>query len=84
MPPSSTERAPGTAPAPTDAALREEVLTLREPTPQASLPLAAEGVQRFVWEHRYGTMLIEVLGNEVRVDGKVVDPLHPAAGGPRA
>lgn len=57
--------------------LREEVLKLREPTPQASLPLAVEGVQRYVWEHRYGSMLIEVIGDEVRVDGQVVRPLQP-------
>jgi hypothetical protein len=60
-----------------NAPLREEVLTLREATPQASLPLAAEGVQRFVWEHRFGSMLIEVDGDEVRVNGELVQPLHP-------
>ena len=59
------------APAP----LRDEVLTLREASPQASLPLAAEGVQRFVWEHRFGSMLIEVDGDEVRVNGDVVQPV---------
>lgn len=59
----------------TPAPLREEVLTLREASPQASLPLAAEGVQRFVWEHRFGSMLIEVDGDEVRVDGEVVQPV---------
>ncbi len=61
------------APAP----LREEVLKLREASPQASLPLAAEGVQRFVWEHRFGSMLIEVDGDEVRVNGAVVQPVPP-------
>lgn len=58
--------------------LREEVLTLREASPQTNLPLAAEGVQRYVWEHRYGSMLIEIIGDEVRVDGEVVRPLQPA------
>ena len=65
-----------------NAPLREEVLKLREPTPQASLPLAAEGVQRFVWEHRYGSMLIEVIGDEVWVDGEVVHPVHSTKPGP--
>ncbi|WP_028999543.1 hypothetical protein [Azohydromonas australica] len=58
-----------------NAPLREEVLTLREASPQASLPLAAEGIQRFVWEHRFGSMLIEVDGDEVRVNGEVVQPV---------
>jgi hypothetical protein len=57
--------------------LREEILTLREATPQARLPLAAEGVQRYVWEHRFGSMLIEVDGDEVRVNGELVQPAPP-------
>jgi hypothetical protein len=60
-----------------NASLRQEVLTLREATPQTSLPLAAEGVQRYVWEHRFGSMLIEVDGDEVRVNGELVQPAQP-------
>lgn len=60
-----------------NAPLREEVLTLCEDSPQASLPLAAEGVQRYVWEHRFGSMLIEVEGEQVRVNGEIVQPAVP-------
>lgn len=51
-----------------------EILRLREASPQKPLPLATEGVLRYVWEHRFGSMLIEVVGNDVLIDGKLVEP----------
>lgn len=42
---------------------------------QAALPLAASGVQRLVWDGRYGQILIEIVGGEVRVNGDVVEPI---------
>ena len=41
---------------------------------EAALPLAASGVQRLVWDGRYGQILIEVIGSQVRVNGDVVEP----------
>ena len=41
---------------------------------QSELPLAASGVQRLVWDGRYGQILIEVIGSQVRVNGDVVEP----------
>jgi hypothetical protein len=45
---------------------------------QCALPLAASGVQRLVWDGRYGQILIEVIGGEVRVNGDVVEPAAEA------
>ncbi|WP_156473001.1 hypothetical protein [Pseudorhodoferax sp. Leaf265] len=47
-----------------------------EPSPQAELPVAAEGVQRYVGQSRWGEMLIEVKGDDVFVDGKLVEPFR--------
>lgn len=44
---------------------------------QPSLALAAEGVQRWVWQGRYGPMLIEVVGQQVLVNGQPVQPHQP-------
>lgn len=41
---------------------------------QTLLPLASEGVLRWVWEHKYGSMLIEVVGDDVFVNGERVEP----------
>lgn len=46
---------------------------------QAALPLAAAGVERHVWEGRYGPMLVEVRDGQVYVNGQWV---QPAAGLP--
>jgi hypothetical protein len=37
------------------------------------LPLAAEGVLRYVWESRFGPMLIEVRDGRAFVNGQVVE-----------
>jgi hypothetical protein len=61
-----------TAPA-MDAPLLPEVLLRREPS-QPELALAAEGVQRYVWESRFGDMLIEVRDGRIFVNGSLVVP----------
>lgn len=48
-----------------------------EPSPQATLALATPGVQRWVWEGRYGPMLLEVAGEQVFVNGQRVEPHEP-------
>ncbi len=40
---------------------------------QISLPLATSGIQRYVWESRFGEILIEVIGNLLYVNGQVVE-----------
>lgn len=44
---------------------------------QPSLPLASDGIQRWVWQGRFGAMLIEVSGGEVFVNGQRVEPHAP-------
>ncbi len=61
--------------------LLPEVLRLREASPQEALPLATEGVQRYVWESRFGAMLIEVVDGVAYVDGGRVELV--AAGSPQ-
>lgn len=62
-----------------NAQLLPEVLVLSGDSAQAELPLAAEGVLRYVWEHRFGSMLVEVKDGRVLVDGNVVEHLSTAA-----
>ena len=45
-----------------------------EETPQVELPLATEGALRYLWESRFGAMLIEVEDGMVRVNGARVEP----------
>lgn len=54
--------------------LPAEVLLRQADDGQASLPLASAGVQRWVWESRYGPMLIEVIAGEIFVNGSRVEP----------
>ena len=44
---------------------------------QPSLPLASQGVQRTLWHSRFGAMLIEVVGDQVFVNGQRVEPHRP-------
>lgn len=39
---------------------------------QPPLPLASDGVLRWLWRGRFGEMLIEVIGDEVFVNGQRV------------
>ena len=59
--------------------LLPEILSRRGPPPQADLPLAAEGVLRYVWESKFGAMLIEVRDGRTYVNGQAVE-LAVAAG----
>jgi len=61
-----------------NAPLFPEVLQLRENLPQAALPLASAGVLRYVWEGRFGSMLIEVVGGVAYVNGARVESLEPS------
>jgi hypothetical protein len=41
---------------------------------QPRLDLDPAGVQRIVWESRYGPILIEIVGDRVLVNGQPVEP----------
>ena len=43
---------------------------------EASLPLATEGVLRYVWHGKFGDMLVEVVGANVFVNGQKVEPFQ--------
>ena len=43
-----------------NAPLLPEILMGAQPADQPALPLATEGVQRYVWQSAFGPMLIEV------------------------
>ena len=70
-----------------DAPLLQEVVLRSELPPQGDLPLATEGVLRYVWGSRWGEMLIEVVDGVAYVNGQRVEPAHPmpadTQGGPR-
>jgi len=42
---------------------------------QAALPLASEGVQRFVWQMAHGQILIEIRDGVAYVNGDRVEPI---------
>jgi hypothetical protein len=62
-----------------NAPLLPEVLRLRQDSPQEALALASEGVQRYVWEGRFGAMLIEVVDGVAYVNGKRVESIAALA-----
>lgn len=41
---------------------------------QPSLPLASDGVRRWVWQSKFGAILIEVDGPDVFINGQRVEP----------
>jgi hypothetical protein len=47
-------------------------------TAEPELPLAADGVLRYVWHGRFGDMLVEVRDDQVFVNGKAVEPAATA------
>ena len=57
-----------------NAPLLAEVLVRRGDPAQVELPLAAAGVLRYVWESRFGSMLIEVKGGRSYVNGQAIEP----------
>lgn len=58
-----------------NAPLLPEILSRRGTSPQTDLPLASEGVLRYVWEGKFGSMLIEVKDGRSYVNGQPVEPL---------
>ena len=63
-----------------NAPLYPEVLRRLDTTPQGDLPLATEGVLRYVWENRFGEMLIEVVDGVVYVNGDRIEPAMAEGG----
>jgi hypothetical protein len=65
-----------------NAPLLPEIFARPAPSAQADLPLASEGVQRYLWEGRFGPVLIEVKDGNVYVNEKVVEPadIRPSGG----
>jgi hypothetical protein len=65
-----------------NAPLLPEILRLRGACSQEPLALATEGVQRYVWESRFGPMLIEVIDSVAYVNGQRVESFPPAGASP--
>lgn len=63
-----------------NAPVLTEVGTHWQPSNQAELPLAAEGVLRYLWESKFSSMLIEVKDGCVYVNGDQVLPSAAVAG----
>lgn len=61
-----------------NAPLLPQILLKRDPSSQADLDLATEGVLRYVWSSVWGEMLIEVIDGVSYVNGQRVDPPAPA------
>jgi len=57
--------------------LSPELMLRRADDHQTVFPLVSEGVLQFVWQSRYGSILIEVIGADVFVDGQRVEPHVP-------
>jgi hypothetical protein len=55
--------------------LLPEVMCGGDAAPQAALPLAGEGVQRFVWQMAHGPILIEIRDGVAYVNGARVEPI---------
>jgi hypothetical protein len=46
------------------------------------LPLFTEGVLRYVWHGKFGDMLVEVVGDDVFVNGQRIEPHAPGTRAP--
>lgn len=57
-----------------NAPLLPEVLLRPSAAAQVELQLASEGVLRYLWESRFGPILIEVREGQVYVNGGLVEP----------
>lgn len=64
-----------------NAPLLPEVLLGIDSPQEPQLALASEGVLRYVWQGRFGAMLIEVKDGVAFVNGQRVEP-HVAAAQP--
>ena len=66
-----------------NAPLLPEILVGAQPADQPGLPLAAEGVQRYVWQSAFGPILIEVRDGAAFVNGeRVIDIADLREAGP--
>jgi hypothetical protein len=63
-----------------NAPLLPEVLTGVQRADEPALPLATEGVQRYVWQSAFGPMLIEVRDGIAFVNGQEVVPFADLRG----
>lgn len=63
-----------------NAPLLPEVLLGADAAAEPELPLATEGVQRYVWHNRFGAVLIEVKEGVAYVNGQPVEPLSVTLG----
>ena len=61
-----------------NAPVLPEVLLRPSAAAQVELQLASEGVLRYVWEGRFGPMLIEVKEGRVYVNGGLVESVDVA------
>jgi hypothetical protein len=66
-----------------NAPLLPEVLLGTMSPDEPQLPLACEGVQRYVWQSRFGSILIEVKDGVAFVNGQPVEPHVGGGAGPR-
>lgn len=64
-----------------NAPLYPERLLRLQADDQLDLSLATSGVQRYVWDSRFGQMLIEVSEGRMYVNGEPVEPSPPPASG---
>ena len=60
-----------------NARLIPEVLARRTDSPQAEMRLETVDVLRYVWESRFGDILIEVRDGRAYVNGQAVEPAPP-------
>lgn len=60
-----------------NARLIPEVLVRRTESPQAEMRLETQEVLRYVWESRFGDILIEVRDGQAYVNGEAVEPAPP-------
>ena len=58
-----------------NAPLLPEVLLGLDKDPQTHFELSTEGVLRYVWESRWGKVLIEVRDGRAYVNGQAVEPV---------
>lgn len=57
--------------------LAPEVVVGGPPGAQSRLPLATEGIQRWIWQSRFGPILIEVIDDAPYVNGERVVACRP-------
>jgi hypothetical protein len=56
------------------ASLAIDVVVGQTDDTQPSLPLSSDGVLRWVWQSKFGAILIEVVGPDVFINGQRVEP----------